>query len=150
MFLFCYRLPRIAQKCTATTTIVVLYTLYKFKLCRRHASWQINGDSWIIIGLATGFGNWNLSSFHKVVPKFFIPSIQNRIHFFFFQGGIRGFGVKSILQTLECGVKRMEYSILRQVLSAFEIDSTSVDTNSVPRHILKESFLDCGVKFVKT
>ena len=44
----------------------------------------------------------------------------------------------------------MEYSILRQVLSAFEIDSTSVDTNSVPRHILKESFLDCGVKFVKT
>ena len=68
-------------------------------------------DSWIIITLATGFGNCNLSSFHKVVPKFFIPSIQNRIHFFFFQGGIRGFGVKSILQTLECGVKRMEYSI---------------------------------------
>lgn len=29
--------------------------------------------------------------------------------FFFFQAGIRGFGVESILQTLGCGVKRMEY-----------------------------------------
>ena len=42
------------------------------------------------------------------------------------------------------GMLRFE-SILRQVLSAFEIVSISFDTNFLSVHVLKESFLDCGV-----
>jgi hypothetical protein len=68
-------------------------------------------------------GYWHLSSFHKVFPRFFIPFYSESDSFFLF----------SRLESVESGLRsqHMEYLDLRQVLSSHEIDSTSVDTDSV-------------------
>ena len=72
-------------------------------------------------------GYWNLSSFYKVFPRFFIPSYSESDSFFLFPR----------LESVESGLwsQHMEYLdlslILRQVLWSHEIDSTSVNTDSV-------------------
>ncbi len=107
MFLFCYRIVQIAQNSTKMysyynncSIVHIVVWLYKFKLCPRHAtttSWQNHGIHGLLL-------RWLLDSVTATWVPFIrwfqnssFPFIQNRIHFFFFQGGIRGFGVKSIL-----------------------------------------------------
>ena len=78
---FYYRLPRIEQKCTATTTIVHIVQIQIVHTCVVEAN---HGDSFNIFIDYYYAGYWNLSSFHKVVPRFFIPLYSESYSFFSF------------------------------------------------------------------
>ena len=132
-------LPRIAQKCTPTSTIVhieqIVHTVQSlwlvqgsnylnFQIFQFHAK-LLESRGLLLRGL--------LISFHKVVPRFFIPFNSEPDLFFLFS---RLESVESGLWSLDSGplwsqthgILRFETleSTLRQVLSSYKIDSTSV------------------------